>query len=94
MAGGDQKSRARRQLKVFFGTDRLGSKAKVPEPLHDVRFSPESRCRLVGPAGAARIRCYGISRQVADLQSSPGSNLENERGQLIERVGKLHADEN
>ena len=30
----------------------------------------------------------------ADLQSSSRSDLENERGQLIERVGKLHADEN
>jgi hypothetical protein len=31
---------------------------------------------------------------MAVLQLSSGSDLENERGQLIERVGKLHADEN
>jgi hypothetical protein len=40
------------------------------------------------------IRCYGISRPLADLRSSSRSDLENERGQLIERVGKLQADEN
>jgi len=29
MAGGDQKARARGQLKVFFDTDRFGSKAGI-----------------------------------------------------------------
>jgi hypothetical protein len=40
------------------------------------------------------IRRYGKIRPVADLRSSSRSDLENERGQLIERVGKLQAHEN
>ena len=44
--------------------------------------------------GRSQVRCHGRSWPVVDFRSSSRSDLENERGQLIERVGKLQAHEN
>jgi hypothetical protein len=58
-----------------------------------VRFH-QSAGPIAACAPISQIRCYDKSRPVADFRSPSRSDLENERGQLIERVGKLQAHEN
>jgi len=90
MAGGDQKARARGQLKVFFGTDRFGSKpgpsgmSGLP-PGADIAWAPP-HVRFVPTAAIA-------PQQIGSLfDHLVGATEQNRRHFQPYRLGRLQID--